>query len=273
MAVHKVYILGENITMIKKSICTGILLILGFANVIGQQTSQSFKWKELGEPKGLQALAFLALSSDDKTVTINKISGSMRSMSTELIIVNHNFETIKTIDISPKQVNKSSFPTSTSYIASSNGKSLAMVSSSGFAKGLMTVGLAYQVMDTDFAPISAPVDIKQPSGGVIPVNLIDLANPMENNPFQYKKIGNDLLITYVLSDDAESNLNIGLIRFDADFNVIFNQLHEINMPANRLIDFRLADTEIDGSYYVVIKETTSKNPQTKVAMPAAGVSL
>ncbi len=256
--------------MINQTILAGAFLSLSLTAAFAQNTSEAFKWTQLGEQKGLQGSFFTLISTDAESVTFQKMNGGLRGQSVELIKANHDFEPIKTLNLTPEKASKKDKPVSSTCIATRNGKTLTIVSGSDFSKRIMSLQMAYQVLDEGFSPIAAPTALKQPAGGVIPVNFVDMSNPLSNNPFQLIKVGNDFLIGYVLSDEAESNLNLGLAKFDADFNIIFNELHEIDMPANRMMDFRLAETDVEGTYYVLIKETTIKNPQTKIETPTMG---
>lgn len=240
--------------------------MLNLTAALAQNTSEAFKWTELGEQKGMIPSFFMLISSDNETVTFEKHSGGLRSRTFELIKANHQFKPIKTLDLAAASGENKEMLVTKRCIAAQNGKHLTIVSSGSFSKKLMTTEMAFQVLDDKFVPIAGATPLKQPAGGLIPVNLVDMANPTATSPFQLIKVGKDFLIGYVLSDEVEGNLNLGLAKFDADFKLIFNELHEIDMPANRMIDFRLAESDAEGAYYVLIKETTSKKPPTKIEM-------
>lgn len=248
-------------------------LLIASAQIYAQHDASRIDWKPVGEYGSFKPIEFRAIGVDDQAVFYTKVAAGMKVRESSAIKASHSFAPIKTLNLMPEGKQSKTSAAGTTIVAARNGKILAIDAVAGMANRAITTTLAYKVLGDDFSEITVAMPLKQPGGGYVPVNSIDLSNPYSNNPFQIVESESGILLGYVLSEGPETNLTIGLAKFDNDLNLVYNHLHETEMPAHRMLDFRLADAAIEGSDYVIIKETTKKNPSSKIEMPMPNTML
>jgi len=252
--------------MLKWTILISGFLFFYATQIFGQQEAAQIKWHPTGKFAKLGLNYFQTVSADDQSVTYQKVEAGLRLKASDIFIASHSFDPVKSFNLMPEAKPSKSGTSQLSVLSVRNGKMLAIDAIAGFAKGLIQNKMFFKILDENFSAISEPSPLKQSENSYLPVNLVDLSNLFSNRPFQLIENEDGVFMAYLSSNEVEGNLHIGLAKFDLNFNLVFNQLYEIGLPANRVIDFRLGNRDIDGSYFVLIKETLEKKPATKIQM-------
>lgn len=259
------YSFGQNhflfsVNQLRTSIRLALFLALTTLNLNAQNSSEMLKWHDI-DSKANRTLIYTS-AADNNAVYYTKNVGLLKPKEFKVIKSDYNFKNKAEIDLlaSGKNARVSS---RLSVLDANDGKTLGMESTSGFVKGQFPISLKYGLLDANLKMVSSPKILKMAPDAMIPVNMMDMTDIINNRYIMSLKYNDQFVICYLHCSDQEGNLQVGIGRFDADYNLVSNELIEIPIQANRIMDARLtADANFD-SYYILLKETSAKNPRKR----------
>lgn len=236
------------------------LLSLSSLNANAQSGSGMIQWHDIKSQANRTTI--YTSSADNNSVYYTKNVGLLKPKELKIIKADYNFKNLAEIDLlaSGKTGNEVS---RVSVLDANNGKILGMESTSGFVKGQFPISLKFGLLDANLKMASEPKSLKMVPNAMIPVNMMDMTDIVNNRYIMSIRQNNQFVYCYLHCSDQEGNLQVGIGRFDADYNLISNHVIEIPIAANRVFDARLAADSNFDSYYILLKETSAKNPRKR----------
>lgn len=236
------------------------LLTLFSLNTNAQSASGTLEWHNI-ESKANRTIIFTS-AADNNSVYFTKSFGVSKSQELDLICADYNFKSQAEMDLSGSE-NIIKVASRISVLDAKNGKTLGFETTTGYVKGQFPISLKYGLLDVNLK-MSEPKSLKMAPDAKIPVFMIDVLDNLHDKYLMTLNHTDQFVYCYLHCSDQEENLKVGIARFDVDYNLVSNDVIEIPMAANRVLDARLAADPNFDSYYILLKETSTKNPKREV---------
>lgn len=242
-------------------ILTALLVITTLLSANAQ--SGTLLWHDIESKANITSIYTSA--ADNNSVYYMKIVGLLKPKEFKLIKADYNFKDQADIDLLASRSGLK-VASSISVLDAKNGKILGLETTTGYVKGQFPISLKFGLLDANLKMTSELHSLKMAPDAVIPANIMEMSGNADNKYFMTLNQNDQFVYCYLHCSDQEENLQVGIARFDADYNLVSNDLVEIAMQANRVIDARLAADSNFDSYYLLLKETSTKNPRKDIEL-------
>lgn len=220
--------------------------------------SGTLEWHDI-ESKANRTIIYTSAADNNSVFYINSF-GMTKNRDINLIRADYNFKNLADINTSISGQKEAS---RVSVLDAKNGNILGLETTTGFVKSQFPISLKYGLLDANLKMISEPMPLKMATDAMLPIYMMDMLDYPDNRYFMTLKQNDQFVYCYLYCSDQKGNLQVGIARFDADYNLVSNDLTEIPMPANKVFDARLAADANFDSYYLLIKEIDIKSPKSR----------